>query len=204
MDRVIEVVGRGAAAAPADCARVLLSAVAEHEDVSSALGLVGQIVAELGASLRAHGVEARDIAAQNVNVSGEYGPDGRPTGRQVAQYALTVTVRDLDQVGAVIGAAVGRADNRVRLDSLTLGIADTRPLEAQARDAAFADARERAAALAALAGAGLGAVVSVREGTSSGGGASRIHKLDAAMASLPVETGEQSVDVALIVTFALA
>ncbi|AUX41218.1 hypothetical protein SOCE26_026280 [Sorangium cellulosum] len=74
---------------------------------------------------------------------------------------VNVTIRNLDQVGAVLDAAVTAGANNVW--GVSFGLDKTDPLEAQAREKAIADARLRAEALARLQGVGLGRVVAISE-----------------------------------------
>ncbi|AUX30784.1 MULTISPECIES: SIMPL domain-containing protein [Sorangium] len=79
---------------------------------------------------------------------------------------VMVVIRNLDQVGAVLDAAVATGANNVW--GVTFGIDKTEPLEAQAREKAIADARARAEALARLQGVSLGPVVAISEILDSG------------------------------------
>lgn len=90
-------------------------------------------------------------------------PAAPPPPTHVYQVSNTVMVviRNLDQVGAVLDAAVGAGANNVW--GVSFGLDETDPLEARAREKAIADARARAEALARLQGVSLGRVVSISE-----------------------------------------
>ena len=65
-----------------------------------------------------------------------------------AQHQLTVRVRELAQVGAVISAGIVAGENRVTIDSVEPVAGRHGALESQAREAAVADARRKASELA--------------------------------------------------------
>lgn len=94
---------------------------------------------------------------------------------------VTATIRNLDQVGAVLDAAVAAGANSVW--GVSFGLDNTDPLEAQAREKAIADARARAEALARLQGVPLGPVVAISEIIDGGG------QVFAAKAALRYEGG---------------
>ena len=202
MRRVV-VTGTGIAAAVPDSASVRLLASIEADDVSAALTQVGEVISAVGLSVRAIGVEDRDIKSAGLSVYPRYDKDGQQTNGFQAQHQVSVRVRDLTKVGAVISAGVDAGDDRVTIDSVSLGVADATAARSQAREAAFADARRSAAELARHANAELTSVVTIAEVASGGGVEPRAFKL-AADASLPIEAGEEAVVVSLEVTFALA
>jgi uncharacterized protein YggE len=77
-----------------------------------------------------------------------------------ASATLRATVRNIDIVGVVVKAATdaasGLPDVVLQSTYVSYTVADCAPLERAAMDAAVADARERATALAAALGVGLG------------------------------------------------
>ncbi|HET8971336.1 MAG TPA: SIMPL domain-containing protein, partial [Candidatus Nanopelagicales bacterium] len=105
--------------------------------------------------------------------------------------------------GAQVHAALSDGGPVARIDSLTFGISEPAQAQAQARAAAFADARRRAEQYADLAGRTLGAVVQVVEGGAEVIPVPRARVM-AASASMPVEGGEQSVSASVRVHWAWA
>lgn len=201
MKRTVRVTGSGVATAVPDVATVRFAVAAEAPDVSVALRRLAESVAAVGAALRAAAVADRDIQTTSLSVYPSYDPEGRNVVGYRAQHQVRADVRQLGELGGVISAAVEVGDNHVTIDSVGLGLADTETLESQAREAAVADARRRAAELAGHAGAQLGSVVAVAEVTSVGG-QPRGFKL-AADTGVMIEPGEQTVAVSVEVTFAL-
>lgn len=204
MERTISVTGTGVAVAAPDLATVRLAAGAEAADVSGALAGLAEVVAAVGAAIRAASVADRDIRTSALSVYPSYDTDGRSVVGFRAQHQVSVTVRNLDDLGAVVSAAVEAGQDRVTIDSVGLGIADTMALESRAREAAVADARRKATELATQADAGLGPIVAMAESTAAGV-QPRAFKLAAAdVGGMPIEAGEESVSVSVEVTFALA
>ncbi len=87
-------------------------------------------------------------------------------GYQVTN-TLTVKVRDLDNMGAIIDGVTEAAGDLVRINRVSFTIEDTKPLQNEAREEAIADLLAKASAMAALAGVELGKLVYL---TESGGG----------------------------------
>src|SRR5690606_21402064 len=81
--------------------------------------------------------------------------------RYQVSHSYQVQVRDVEQVGEVLAAAVDAGANYI--GGITFTIADPQALAAEARALAMDDARSRASQLAELAGVELGAVTAVSE-----------------------------------------
>ncbi|WP_437281215.1 SIMPL domain-containing protein [Sorangium sp. So ce375] len=134
-------------------------------------------------------------------------PAAPPPPTHVYQVSNTVMVviRNLDQVGPVLDAAVAAGANNVW--GVAFGLDETDPLEARAREKAIADARARAEALAKLQGVSLGRVVAISEIVEHG----QIYAPRAALASggyaadmgTPVSAGEVPFGTQVKVVYAL-
>src|SRR5690606_13331186 len=148
------------------------------------------------------GVEASDIRTTGLSVWREqqYDPQGNPTTeRYNIWHNYNVTVRDPEQVGAVIDAAVGAGANNI--GGVTFTIADPSVLEREAREAAIADARERAEHLAELTGVALGEPTAITEGFQ--GYMPMVRNAAYDMGSGGIATGELAITVNVTVTFAV-
>jgi uncharacterized protein YggE len=132
-------------------------------------------------------------------------PDSKksPAGNYRAQNTVAVKIRNLDKVGAVLGAAMGAGANA--MFGLAFQIEEPRQLEEQAREKAMADARARAEGLARLAGVRLGPIVSIQE--SNGGvptpGPVMMYKA-AQAADVPIERGELLVTTTVNTVYSIA
>jgi uncharacterized protein YggE len=143
---------------------------------------------------------AQDLATQTVSVSPRY----RDGAAEIAGYSALNTVSAtiaVDRAGALVDAGVAAGANQVYGPSLST--TDARRLYRDALAAAVEDARTRAAALAAAAGAAIGRVVSIVEGAGVGGPAFEAAKA-ATDSSTPVEPGSQEISAAVTVTYALS
>ena len=89
--------------------------------------------------------------------------DGMSAAGYRASHSMTVTTKDLTGFGRLLNAAVDAAGNDLGLDQLQFDVAEKKPLLDQARELAFAQARAKAAHLAALAGQSLGSIAAVTE-----------------------------------------
>ena len=131
-------------------------------------------------------------------------PDSKkpPPGNYRAQNTVAVKIRNLDKVGAVLGAAMSAGANE--MFGLVLQIEEPRQLEEQAREKAMADARARAEGLARLAGVRLGPVVAIQEGSGDGPtpGPTMMYKAQAA--DVPIERGELLVTTTVHAVYSIA
>jgi uncharacterized protein YggE len=111
----------------------------------------------------------------------------------------------LGEVGAVLDAAVESGVNQRA--SISFSSNDADKLVRQARIAAVAEARMKARELVEGAGAGLGMVRSISEGSNSPW---RVHQFDMPARAelghrqLPIAAGEQEISVSVTLTYDLA
>lgn len=107
-----------------------------------------------------------------------------------AQTTLEAGGLSVDAVSAVLSAAVGAGGDALRIDSLRAEVSDPDSALETARALAFADARTKAEHLALLAGARLGAALSIRERPGAPTAAvQRVMASRVAAASMPVALG---------------
>lgn len=107
-------------------------------------------------------------AAPEMSMPPMPGPEG-PNGYDVFQ-SLSVKLRNLDDAGAAISDAAAAGGNATRINGVSFEFSDSDALLEDARERAFAAAKEKAEQYADLAGGSLGKVVSISEGNSGGGG----------------------------------
>jgi uncharacterized protein YggE len=208
ISRTISVNGSGEAFGTPDIASISMGVDVSDADISVALNNANSTLARIVEALKAAGVDEKDIQTAYFNVYPEdqYDPNtGAATGQRVfhVSTAANVTLRDIQQVAAVIQSGLSAGANSV--GSLSFGIADMKKLEEQARLNAVADARARAEQLAAAFGVSVGEVITVSESYSSGSG-QPLFRADAVMASgaaPQINAGELSVSVQVSVTFAI-
>lgn len=159
-------------------------------------------------ALKAEGIADEDIQTDyfSVNILRDYSENADPTaitGFEIINQ-LRVTVRDTDQLGALLDAAVSAGANSIY--GVNFYVDDQTAAASEARVEAVANARAKAEELASAAGMTLGPVVAIAEGTTPvvspafgmgrGGGM-------AMDASVPVEAGSTTVSVDVTVTYEL-
>ncbi|GIE34918.1 putative conserved lipoprotein LpqG [Actinoplanes italicus] len=153
-------------------------------------------------SLVRAGTARDDMQTVNVTVGTTQKDDGKITGYTASQ-GLTVTVRDLARAGTLISETVEAGGDAARLSNVSFAIEKDDALLAEARKAAFADARAKAVLYAGEAGRPLGRVVRVSEETPTFGGYSHKTLMASADAAAPIEPGRQSLTVTVVVEWAL-
>jgi uncharacterized protein len=114
---------------------------------------------------------------------------------------VTVVIRDIDAVGDVIDAVAAAGGPNLTMHGVSFSFSDREQHVPDARSAAMQAARVFAAELAAAAGAALGEVVSISEGS---GGMAPVHVARPQMLkSTPVEPGAQEIVDDVTVTYRL-
>lgn len=203
--RLITVTGEGSVQAAPDQATISLGVTTQGDTAASAMASNNAALSQVMDRLRAAGIAEADMQTSNLSMNPNWtnGEDGAPRiSGYVATNMLTLRVRMLDTLGAVLDAAV--SSNANTLNGLTFGMADARPLQDQARKAAVADAIARATLLAEAAGTKLGRVVSISE-QGTWPGPAPMFRMDAAAASpVPVAGGEVGITASVSVVFEIA
>ncbi len=203
----ITVTGEGRVDRAPDLATISLGVTTQGATAAMAMAANSDGVAAVLANLAAAGVEPRDIQTSGLSLNPNWtGYDSGSTPKidgYMATNMVTVRVRALDSLGAVLDAAV--RDGANTLNGLTFGLADPDPAMDEARRKAVADAQRRAALLAEASGVALGRVLTISE--SSGVGVPvPMYRMDAAQsaAPVPVAGGEVSLVANVTITWELA
>jgi uncharacterized protein len=162
--------------------------------------------ADVIAAVKAAGVADKDVATTGLNVGPVWSQSSTITGYQVDD-SVTIKLRDLAKAGTVIDTAAAKAGDAVRVDGISLIIDDTSSLLATARTQAIQNAHDKAAAMAAAAGARLGAVRAIVDQQmptyQRGGVIYPSSTADAAKSAVPVQPGSQALDVQVTVIYDL-
>lgn len=165
-ERVISVSGEGRVFARPDLALITLGVELSDPDLSTVQQQANQRMDAVFAELESRGIPEDKIetVTYSIWVERDYErPDQPITGYRVT-YLVEVHVQPVDRAGEIIEAAVSAGANTVPGVSFT--VADPAALLRQARERAMADARDKAAHLAQLAGVSLGAPVRIAEGSA--------------------------------------
>ncbi|MEO9324688.1 SIMPL domain-containing protein [Nocardioides sp. C4-1] len=198
--RTVTTTGHGAVAVPRDAANVNVSV--SHAGATLAEALAGAESARgLVVEVAREHVDPAAVASQGLSTWARQDHEGRVAGFE-ARHALRLRCGGLDVAATVLQALADRVGDRLAIDNVELTTSPTPDHLATARERAFTHAREKAEHLAGLAGAALGAVVSVAE--AGVGGPRPVARMElAAKADVDFEGGSDDVGAGLTVTWEL-
>jgi len=209
-NRAITVVGVGTASGTPDVANIDVGVETQAASVQQAVDDNKAQMTKLLDALKSLDIADKDIRTSNYSVYTERqplpAPDSKGSQGPVIYHVsnqVNVTVRNVNQLGDVLDKVVAAGANNIY--GVNFSVADTSKLEDEARANAMADAKERAASLAKLAGVTLGDVMNVSEVI---GGPTPIYSAAAPKMGLggggtPVQPGELEVNTSVQVTFAI-
>jgi uncharacterized protein YggE len=199
----MQITGHGEVVAAPDTAFVTSGVTSQGLTAKEALDANNADMARLIETLKAAGIEAIDIQTSGFSVSPNYvysderDANGYQLPPKIVGYTVyngvTVVVRDLTSLGAVLDQAVTVGANQI--SGVTFSVDDPQDLYNEARKRAFADAREKAELYAEAAGVELGALSLVSELTGYNQPPQPyLYKAEAAMSAdrsmVPVEVGQ--------------
>lgn len=169
--RTIVVSAEGKVTAKPDIAQTRFAVVSEMSTVKQVTADNNKKMNEVIKSIKALGVEAKDIITTQYNLRPlpDYSMPYPKRPAKIVGYHLdqeiTVKIRNLDIIDSVLDAAVKAGANEV--GALSFDVDDAGAVKKEARSKAFAKAREKAAEMASLGGVKLGRVVTFNESTDS-------------------------------------
>ncbi|MGH1576329.1 SIMPL domain-containing protein [Planktotalea sp.] len=197
--RTIEVIGDARVSAAPDKAVITLGARHTAKSAADALAQTNQAVAAILSRMTDLGVEKSDVQTSSLNLNPVWGNSSRyddgeivpPIGFE-ASSSVQVTLRDLDQLGVVLDQVTQVGANS--FSGFRFGLIDPEPVLDQAREAAVADARRKAALYAKAAGVELGGVFLITEILNSSVGQPMMMREMASARSggVPIAQGEVS------------
>jgi len=211
-DALISVTGTGEVSAAPDTAFINSGVTTQGATAREALDANTQAMNDLMATLKEAGIEPRDIQTSGFSVSPNYvytdarDENGYSLPPKINGYqvynTVNVRIRDLESLGAVLDKQVNVGANTI--NGITFSVADPSKLYDEARKAAFADAKEKAALYAEAAGEDLGGLKSISESQGNDQPQPYMMKAmadSAAGAPVPVATGELSFTINVQVTW---
>jgi uncharacterized protein YggE len=164
-DRTVSTNGVAIVRSAPDEALVTLGVQTEAETAQEAMQANAAQMADLTQALLDAGLDEDDLATATINLYPRWDMNGTSIIGFTAENQVTVTIRNLDRVGAIIDGGVQAGANLT--SGITFRVSNASEAADRALEEAVADARRKAEVLAAAGGAGLGAVVSIVEGGSS-------------------------------------
>jgi uncharacterized protein YggE len=204
----INVNGVGRVKITPDVADVQLGVTVQGETAQEASDKAAQLMDAVIAAVKGAGIAEADIQTTQLSLYPVYDYNDDPPEIEgwEASNIVSVTVRDIDAVGDVVGAATGAGATNVQ--GISFRVDDPSAAEAQARSAAVADARAKADQLAADAGVTIVGVRSISEASFNApqpiafdGGMARAEMAMDTAAPPPVLPGQTEISVTVAIQF---
>lgn len=162
----ITITGTGKVTATPTIATTNVGLVTDKADVASAQTENTNKMNALIAALKSLGIDSADIKTAQYQINPKYTYDQK-NGSTINGYSVTqsveVKIRDLTKISAVLAKAGDAGANQV--SGIQFTIDEPKNLQAQARDLAVQDAKDKAQKLAATLGVQISRVVNFSEGT---------------------------------------
>ena len=166
-DHTIAVTGSGKVNVVPDVADVNLGVVVQDPKAKVARETGAAAMTKVVAALKALGIDDKDIQTSIVSLNPVY--DYQSTTQRITGYQLqnqvSVTVRDLDKLSAVLDDSI--AAGATTVNGVSFDVADRAAAESKAREAAMADAKAKADTLARAAGVAITGVATISETVST-------------------------------------
>lgn len=209
----IAVTGEGSAEVAPDMAVLNLTVTREAKTARAALDANNAAMGGVLDAMKAEGIEDRDLQTTGFSIQPQYvypnrDKDGAQEGPRITGYivrnSLTVRVRDLDGLGAILDKSVTLGVNEGGNVSFTND--DPEMALAEARTDAVEAAVAKARTLAEAAGVSLGKVLEISEQSNRPQPVAyaRMASMEAAPdARVPMAAGENSYSVTVNVSFAI-
>lgn len=205
--RTITVSATGTATAVPDVAQLSLGVEASETTSARVLASVAREMAQVFAVLDTAGIPDADRQTTGLSLTPIYAPNSSGRSPRITGYTarngLSVVIRDMSRLSAVVDAVTGAGANR--LNGISFRVEDPEPLLDEARAEAAQAAAARAALYAEALGVSLGPLLQLTEG----GGAVRpqpmMMRSEAAFvaASMPVAQGETTLSARVTLVYAI-
>ncbi len=198
--------GHGIAKAVPDQCTISMSLRVMRDSVADAIGDVGLLADVAITAMHEAGVADTDVTTQTVHVQDWIDHQQQRVTARVATYGLAVTARNLAEVSSLVSRLVDAAGDALQIHAIGFSHSDETALLAAARRAAVDDARMRADELAHAAGARLGEILAIDEGSgvATGWTARALSGGARDPMAMPMQPGSENVTARVTVTYALA
>lgn len=204
----ITVTGQGSVKVNPDIAYITLGVQTRNADSKAAQAENNEIMTKIINSLKAMNIDNKDIKTANYYMYPEYDYNEKG-GQRVVAYSVTnsvtVTVRKIDSVGAVIDTGIAAGANNAQ--NIQFSISDSSTYYAQALSLAITNAKAKSTAIAGALGVTVSNPVEVTENSSyympvmSESANVRAEKDMAAGASMPVQSTELEISASISCVF---
>lgn len=173
--RTVTVVGEGQVSIEPDIAQATIGVEVVNTSVQEASAEASATLEAVLAALQEQGIAEEDLQTSGFSIYSErsFTPEAASSGgggeiSYRVSNNVSVTIRQLDTVGAVLEAAIAAGANNIY--GVTFRLEEPGNVESEARQSAVEDAAAKAAELAELNGLSVGPVVHISEIVGSGGG----------------------------------
>jgi len=207
----LKVSGQGRVEAEPDMAILNLSVIREAKSAREALSANNEAMSKVLSQMKETGIEARDLQTSNFNISPRYRrypksnsipPEGPEIIGYVVTNSLTVRVRDMAKVGAVLDRSVTLGVNSG--GNIQFANSDAETLRSKARERAVKNALQKARTITMAAGTSIKRILSISE---QGGRQRPIAMQEtmarSAQAAVPIAGGEQTYLISVQMSFEL-
>lgn len=201
LDRLVTVIGEGTLSVPPDMATLQLGVTTQAPSAREASDANARRMNALLAAIKGGSIAEGDIQTSALSLQPQMGGGNAPriTGFQ-ASNQVTVKVRDLSALSGLLDKTIAAGANDV--SGIEFSVSDRSKALDRARKDAIDDARRKAELYAAAAGAKVGAVVTINEATHQQPVRPIMRTMREA-ASVPVEPGEQKLQLSVTVSYEL-
>lgn len=206
--KVVRVTGTSEVKVVPDRAVIEIGVERQNSSARLAKHAVDAIARQLLASLRGGGVEEKDIQTTFLALRPQFDyRKGMRISYFVAEQTMSVTVRDLSKLDALLESLIKAGGNRI--DSIDYETSDLRKYRDQARELAVKAAREKAQALAAALGQEIGKAQAIEEVVEpvyqSYGGLSNttVETKSRGQGGPSIAAGQKSISASVVVSFDL-
>jgi uncharacterized protein len=206
-EHTISVTGTGTVVISPDIADVRLGVVVTKPTVKAARETAAEAMTRVIAALKKLGVADKDIQTTTVSLQPAYDYSTQRNPPRITGYTLAngvaVTVRNLDQAGAVIDHSL--AAGATSLDGVAFRVDDPARAQKQARTDAMTQAKANAETLAKAAGVSITGVASISEASAPVpfpiyyGGAAAAPAADSV--KTPIQPGTSDVTITVTVAY---
>ena len=209
MVRTLNVSGSGEIKLEPDIARVNIGVRSQSQEIAEAFEENNAAAEAILSKMESMGVERSDLRTSNFSVYAQQDyprpiSEDEPQEMQttyVVENTVSVTVRNLDDLGDILSAVVAEGANTIY--GVTFDIADPAEAREEARQLAIEDAKQQAQALAEAAGVKLGAIhtISINEGEPVTIERAAAMEMAQGGGGVPIETGNLTIRVTANLSF---
>jgi uncharacterized protein len=200
----ISVTGEASISVPPDLAEINAGVSTEAKTAREASEANNAAMGKVLLALKGAGIEEKDFQTSRLSLQPQYAPNrsgpAAVTGYRATNH-VTIKLRDVTKVASMIDLVTAAGANE--LGGINFMVSSASKLLDEAREQAIADARRKAEIYAKAAGVTLGAPVSISEEGSQAPPQFRRMAAGMAAAATPVATGEETLRVAVSVSWAI-